>query len=175
MKGIMKMKVIELYDKLLKQIEHGSKEKEVVLVNWEDEKVFGFDECSWWEDSISLDVSSEYHFPNFNQHNTLSKARDVYLDPPDNDYLIAYPIIIEKDESDGYCVVVPDFDAMTMGYSIAECMVMARDLITLLMSDAREHEIEVPTPNSVVFELKNDDIFTYVDIDTRYHCPRVPK
>lgn len=76
----------------------------------------------------------------------------------------AYKVAIEKTDK-GYLVKVPDFDAMTQGEDIADCMYMARDLICVAALGCEDLNQPVPEPNTREFIPKADDIITYVDVD----------
>jgi len=76
----------------------------------------------------------------------------------------AYKVAIEKTDK-GYLVKVPDFDAMTQGEDIADCMYMARDLICVAALGCEDLNQPIPEPNSVEFTSKESDIITYVDVD----------
>lgn len=75
-----------------------------------------------------------------------------------------YPVILVKDDY-GYYVEVPDFDSSTQGTDLANAIEMARDLICLMALTYEEEGKEVPKPNSVNFEKKENEIVTFVDVD----------
>lgn len=77
----------------------------------------------------------------------------------------AYKVVI-KETNKGYLVKVPDFDAITQGDDIADCMYMARDLICVASMGCEDLNQPIPEPDSVEFASDTDDIITYVDVDT---------
>lgn len=77
-----------------------------------------------------------------------------------------YPIII-REESDGYLVIVPDFDYETQGTSISDSIVMARDLIGMLAIHYFNNGKELPESGHSKLELEKGDIETLVDIDLK--------
>lgn len=59
---------------------------------------------------------------------------------------LAYPICLYK-ESDGYSVIIPDFNQATQGQDIKEALYMAEDLIAGLIISAIEDGKNFPTPS----------------------------
>ncbi len=79
----------------------------------------------------------------------------------------AYKIILSKDDGGGYLVTVPDFECHTQGEDIAEAMYMARDVIGLMGITMEDMGKKIPEPdtNTYTFELADDDMVLYVDVD----------
>lgn len=77
---------------------------------------------------------------------------------------IAYPVLIFEDE-DMYLARIPDFDGMTQGYDFADAMDMARDYIGLNWTCMVDMGETIPEPNSVPFEVGENETLTYVDIN----------
>lgn len=77
----------------------------------------------------------------------------------------AYPIVITPVEEGGYVVYVPDFQIGTQGETIAECMYMARDAISLTGICKEDIGQSVPSPNSQPVESGPQDTVTLVDVD----------
>lgn len=75
-----------------------------------------------------------------------------------------YPIILEKD-NDGYFVTIPDFDMNTQGADLAEAIYMARDAIGIIGIDMEDEGKELPEPGTQVYETKENEIVSYVDVD----------
>ena len=88
----------------------------------------------------------------------------------------AYKIALEKDVNDGmYLVKVPDFDAVTQGKDIADCINMARDLIQSGALAREDLGKDIPEPNSKEFVCKEGDIITYVDVDIDLYRKKMSK
>jgi len=83
-----------------------------------------------------------------------------------------YPIIISE-EADGYYVSIPDFETATQGESIADAIMMARDVIGLMGIDMQDEGRELPSPNSREYEKQKKDIVTLVDVDFAEYRKRV--
>lgn len=78
---------------------------------------------------------------------------------------VAYPVLIYKEE-DMYLVRIPDFsDGVTQGYDFADAIYMARDYIGINMVCMTQDNETIPSPNSVSFEIGENETLTYVDID----------
>jgi len=77
----------------------------------------------------------------------------------------AYPIVITPAEEGGYVVYVPDFEIGTQGETIAECMYMARDAISLTGIYKEDMGQPIPSPNSQPVESGPEDTVTLVDVD----------
>ena len=75
-----------------------------------------------------------------------------------------YPVIISP-SGDGYVVYVPDFDRGTQGRTMAEAVMMAKDLIGL-MGIAHEDDGE-PIPKPSVTEPAHEpgEMVAWVDVD----------
>jgi len=76
----------------------------------------------------------------------------------------AYPVIISPD-SGGYVVNIPDFGIGTQGDSLCEAIEMARDAIGLMGIDMEDDNEAIPEPGTTGYEIRNNDILTYVDVD----------
>jgi len=65
----------------------------------------------------------------------------------------------------GYVVYVPDFQINTEGETVAECMYMARDAISLTGLSLQDMGQKLPAPNTHPAEPGQGDIVTLVDVD----------
>lgn len=93
--------------------------------------------------------------------------------------VLVYPVIFEK-EMDGYFVTVPDLDRKTQGRDLAEAIEMARDMISLILLDLEDKGEFIPRPNSIKFEVPQNSIVNYVDVNLieyrkKYGCQLVKK
>lgn len=77
---------------------------------------------------------------------------------------MAYPVVISQDEAD-YLVYIPAFNIDTSGKSIPEAIEMARDAIGMMGIQFEDEGKEIPGSDYGEYELENNDIVTYVDID----------
>lgn len=77
----------------------------------------------------------------------------------------AYPIIITPVEEGGYVVYVPDLQINTQGETLAECMYMARDAISLWGICTQDMGQPIPSPNTAPVEAGPEDTVTLVDVD----------
>lgn len=75
-----------------------------------------------------------------------------------------YPIVLKQLE-DGYFVHIPDFNVDTQGDSFDNAIEMARDAISLLITDLRCDGKYIPQPFSQSFRRSYQDIVTQVEID----------
>lgn len=78
---------------------------------------------------------------------------------------VAYPVIMTPAEEGGYVVYVPDFQINTEGETVAECMYMARDAISLTGLSLQDRGQKLPAPNTHPAEPGQGDIVTLVDVD----------
>ena len=85
---------------------------------------------------------------------------------------IVYPIIITE-EKDSFYVSVPDFESATQGESVADAIMMARDLIGLMGIDMQDDGKELPIPYLKEYEVSEGDIVTLVDVDFSDYRKRV--
>lgn len=79
-----------------------------------------------------------------------------------------YPVLLnyEKDETGyDYFVSIPDFDGFTQGKDMADAISMARDYIGNMLIELEKQKKPFPKPNSIKYELKENDKETLVDID----------
>lgn len=76
----------------------------------------------------------------------------------------AYKIILTPDDQ-GYLVTVPDFNCNTEGKDIADALFMARDVIGSMGITLQDLGKDIPEASSTDFEVKANDIVTYVDVD----------
>lgn len=77
-----------------------------------------------------------------------------------------YPVVITPPKTDKfYLVNVPDIDSMTQGYSLAEALDMAKDLISvhgvLLQDDGKK----IPEPSTVEPPHEKDELVSWVSVD----------
>lgn len=77
----------------------------------------------------------------------------------------AYQVILSPEEEGGYFVTIPDMDISTQGENIADAIDMARDAIGLKGITLQDMGKDIPEPGTVKFEVENNDILTYVDIN----------
>ena len=77
----------------------------------------------------------------------------------------AYPIVITPVEEGGFVVYVPDLKINTQGETIAECMYMARDAISLVGITRQDMGQSVPAPGAAAVEAGPEDTVTLVDVD----------
>lgn len=77
----------------------------------------------------------------------------------------AYPIIITPAEEGGYVVYVPDMQINTQGETIAECMDMARDAISLVGICDQDMGNEIPAASGVLPAHDENEVVTFVDVD----------
>lgn len=76
-----------------------------------------------------------------------------------------YPIVITPAEEGGYVVYVPDLKINTQGESIAECMDMARDAISLWGICEQDMGRDIPEASVILPEHAPNEIVTLVDVD----------
>ena len=76
-----------------------------------------------------------------------------------------YPIVITPAEESGYVVYVPDLKINTQGESIAECMDMARDAISLWGICEQDMGRDIPEASVILPEHAPNEIVTLVDVD----------
>ena len=76
-----------------------------------------------------------------------------------------YPIVITPAEEGGYTVHVPDLDIGTQGETLAECMDMARDAISLWGICEQDLGREIPAASNLSPAHGPDDLVTLVDVD----------
>ena len=91
-----------------------------------------------------------------------------------HDGLIGFdiPDKIEK-YKDGLYVSIPDFEMATQGESIADAIMMARDVIGLMGIELQDNGKELPIPYSKKYETEEEDIVTLVDVDFAEYRKRV--
>lgn len=77
----------------------------------------------------------------------------------------AYPIIMTPAEEGGYVVYVPDLDINTEGETVAECMYMARDAISLVGVVLEDEGKAVPAPSKGLPAHQEGELVTFVDVD----------
>lgn len=77
----------------------------------------------------------------------------------------AYPIIVTPADEGGYVVYVPDLQINTEGETLAECMYMARDAISLIGVDLEEDGKPIPEPSKELPDHRENEIVTFVDVD----------
>lgn len=77
----------------------------------------------------------------------------------------AYPIIMTPAEEGGYVVYVPDLDINTEGETLAECMYMARDAISLVGIVLEDEGKPVPAPSPELPAHREGEFVSYVDVD----------
>ncbi|MBQ9960087.1 MAG: type II toxin-antitoxin system HicB family antitoxin [Oscillospiraceae bacterium] len=77
----------------------------------------------------------------------------------------AYPVIFTP-ASEGYVAYVPDFNCNTQGTTLAEAIIMARDVIGLMGIDMEDDGLPLPAPSSPAdVQHGSEDILSMVDID----------
>lgn len=76
-----------------------------------------------------------------------------------------YAIVLSPAEEGGYVVYVPDLDIGTQGETIAECMDMARDAISLWGICEQDNGNEIPEASNMFPDHKPEEIVTLVDVD----------
>lgn len=77
----------------------------------------------------------------------------------------AYPIVITPEEEGGYVVYVPDLQINTQGETIAECMYMARDAISLWGICEQDMGRQIPPASEKLPECSEGGTVTFVDVD----------
>ena len=75
-----------------------------------------------------------------------------------------YPVIISPD-GDGYLVHVPDFDSDTQGDTVAEAVMMAKDLIGLIGITNEDDGRPIPEPSTTEPAHKPGEMVAWVDVD----------
>lgn len=76
-----------------------------------------------------------------------------------------YPIIMTPAEEGGYVVYVPDLDINTEGETVAECMYMARDAISLVGIVLEDEGKTVPAPSKELPAHQEGELVSFVDVD----------
>lgn len=77
---------------------------------------------------------------------------------------VVYPVYLIPDDP-GYIVEVPDIGAATEGYSLAEAIAMARDLIGTMCTDMEDSGVVLPEGGSAAYQQREGCIRTLVDVD----------
>ena len=76
-----------------------------------------------------------------------------------------YPIILTPEKSGGFTVSVPDLDIGTQGKTVAECIDMARDAISLWGICEQDAGREIPQASSLSPAHTENELVTLVDVD----------
>lgn len=77
-----------------------------------------------------------------------------------------FPVIIHPLESDGFHLIeVPDLNLFTQGRSLYECIIMARDIISLSGITLQDENKPIPQPASFDPPHQEGDIVTLVEVD----------
>jgi len=76
-----------------------------------------------------------------------------------------YPIILIPEEAGGYSVEVPDLKIGTQGETVAECIDMARDAISLWGICEQDMGREIPPVSNLAPVHAPEQIVTLVDVD----------
>ena len=77
----------------------------------------------------------------------------------------AYPIVITPEAEGGYVVYVPDLKINTQGETVAECMYMARDAISLWGICEQDMGRQIPPASEKLPECAGNEMATFVDVD----------
>ena len=77
----------------------------------------------------------------------------------------AYPIIMTPAEEGGYVVYVPDLEINTEGETLAECMYMARDAISMVGVALEDEGKAVPAPSRELPTHEQGECVSFVDVD----------
>lgn len=78
---------------------------------------------------------------------------------------VVYPVFLTSLDDGGYLVRVPDFHSVTEGDSLADAIVMARDLIGVMGIELEDQGKELPEAFSTKHDLEDGEIQTLVDVD----------
>jgi len=76
-----------------------------------------------------------------------------------------YPIILIPEAEGGYSVEIPDLNIGTQGESVAECIDMARDAISLWGICEQDMGKEIPEASNLTPAHAPEQIVTLVDVD----------
>ena len=76
-----------------------------------------------------------------------------------------YPITITLTDKNAYVVYVPDLEINTVGYSMAEALLMARDAICLVIIVREDEGLPVAEPSTEPPKCEPGDIVAWVDVD----------
>lgn len=76
-----------------------------------------------------------------------------------------YPIILTPEASGGYSVAVPDLSIGTQGETVAECIDMARDAISLWGVCEQDAGHAIPPASGLTPAHRPDELVTLVDVD----------
>lgn len=77
-----------------------------------------------------------------------------------------YPALVYPEEGIGYGVYLPDFDSHTHGETFYDAIEYARGSIGTWIMFYEDKGEDVPKPNSKPFETKDNEVLTWIDIDS---------
>lgn len=76
-----------------------------------------------------------------------------------------YPVILTPEKEGGFTVTVPDLQIGTQGSTLAECIEMARDAISLWGICEQDAGREIPQAENLSPAHAENEIVTLVDVD----------